>query len=133
MSVPTGIPNRLHQDGVVGIAKATYDFDKHGGAIGDISLELVLPNGAIIYDGVVDVLTAPTSGGSATVALKLQSSADLLGATAIASVTGLLNLIPASAVASAFKLTADRTLKVTIATAALTAGKFNVYVQYFLP
>lgn len=132
-SVPSNLPNRIHQDGVYGVAKVTYDYAVHGGAVGDISLDLVLPSGAIVYDGIVDVLTAPLSGGSATVALKIQSSADLLGATAKASFTGMLDLVPAGTAATALKLTADRTLKVTVATAALTAGKFNVYIKYFLP
>ena len=115
-----------------GIVKATYDFSAHGGAIGDVALDLKLPDNAIVYQGLIDVITDPTSGGSATVALKIEGTADLLAATAIASVTGQLDTIPDGTATNAVKLTAERTLTVTVATAALTAGKFHVYLSYFL-
>lgn len=123
---------RMHEDGVCGIVKATYDFAVHGGAIGTINLDLKLPDNAIIYGGMFDVLTDPTSGGSATVALGLNTTTDLKGATAIASITGLVALVPVMTAGTAVKLTAERQLKVTIATAALTAGKFNVFLYYLL-
>ncbi|NEQ52171.1 MAG: hypothetical protein F6K11_18860 [Leptolyngbya sp. SIO3F4] len=115
-----------------GIVKATYDFAQHGGDVGDIALDLKLPNNAIVYQGLIDVVTDPTSGGSATVALKIEGAADLLSATAIASVTGLLDTTPDGTATNAVKTTAERTLTVTVATAALTAGKFHVYLVYFL-
>ena len=115
-----------------GIAKATYDFSVHGGPVGDIELDLKLPANAIVYQGLIDVVTAPTSGGSATVALKIEGAADLLAATAISSVTGQLDTIPDGAAANVVKTTTEQTLTVTVATAALTAGKFHVYLFYFL-
>lgn len=118
-------------DDLGGWAKVSYDFATDGGPIGDTTLDLVLPDNAIIYTGFVDVLTAPTSGGSATVALKIQGAGDLIAATAIASFTGQLNLVSDGAAANVVKLTAQRTATVTVAVAALTAGKFNLYLQYF--
>lgn len=115
-----------------GEVKATYDFAVHGGVVGDIPLDLDLPANAVVYDGLIDVVTAPTSGGSATVALKLEGTADLLAATAIASVTGQLDTVPDGAGANAVKTTAKRTLTVTVATAALTAGKMNIFLKYYL-
>jgi hypothetical protein len=115
-----------------GIIKATFDYAEHGGAVGDIALDLKLPDNAIVYQGLIDVVTDPTSGGSATVALKIEGSADLLAATAIASVTGQLDTVPDGTAANVVKLTAERTLTVTVTTAALTAGKFHVYLTYFL-
>ena len=115
-----------------GIAKATYDFSVHGGAVGDIALDLKLPDNAIVYQGLIDVVTDPTSGGAATVALQIEGTADLLAATAIASVTGQLDTVPDGTAANVVKLTAEQTLTAVVATAALTAGKFHVYLFYFL-
>ncbi len=119
--------------------KAVYDFAKQGGAVGTVSLlgpdgkAAVLPKGAIVRDCLIDVLTAPTSGGSPTIALGTgQTGTDLKAATAIASYTGLVVCIPIGTAATAIKLTADRTSTATIATAALTAGKFNVLIHYEL-
>ncbi|MEM9116879.1 MAG: hypothetical protein AAGD09_03240 [Cyanobacteria bacterium P01_F01_bin.56] len=115
-----------------GYVKATYDFAEHGGIVGDNACNLKLPAGAIVYNGFANVVTAPTSGGSATVAIKIEGAADLLTATAISSVTGQLDLVPDGTAGNAIVLTEDRTLSVTIATAALTAGKIDVYLQYFV-
>jgi hypothetical protein len=115
-----------------GYVKATYDFAEHGGVVGAIPLDLTLPAGAIIYNGFANVVTDPTSGGSATVAISIQGANDLLTATAIASVTGALDLVPDGTAAETIVLTTDKTLTVTVAVAALTAGKIDVYLQYFL-
>lgn len=119
--------------------KAVYDFSKLGGAIGTVvlkgpdGLNAVLPKGAVIRDCLIDVVTAPTSGGSATIALGTgQSGTDLKSATAIASYTGLVACVPVGTAATAIKLTADRSPTATIATAALTAGKINVFIDYTL-
>jgi hypothetical protein len=112
-------------------AVGTYDFSLVGGAVGDLSTGIVLPDNAIVRRAFLDVITPPTSGGSATVAFKVQSAADLKAATAIASLTagvhdGALN----DSVAAYIKLTAERTVYATVATAALTAGKIKIYVDY---
>jgi hypothetical protein len=119
--------------------KCVYDFSKQGGAISTLSLldELgkacVLPNKAIIRDVLIDVVTAPTSGGSATIAVGSGAATnDLKAATAIASYTGLVAGIPVGTAATAIKLSADKTPSVTIATATLTAGKLNVHIKYQL-
>ena len=127
----TATPN-LYQPGLGGYVKATYDFTEHGGIVGDNECDLTLPSGAIIYNGFANVITDPTSGGSATVAIKIEGTADLLAATAIASVTGQLDLVPDGTAANVVELTAERKLTVTVATAALTAGTIDVYLQYFV-
>ena len=120
----------------LGVAMGTYSFATQGGAIGTINLkdgdgkDLKLPANAIIKNVVIDVLTAPTSGGSATIAVTAVSSGDLKAATAIASFTGILQGIPANTVGTAIKLSSEKTLSMAIAVAALTAGKFNVLVEY---
>lgn len=123
---------------VIGNAKMTYDFAVDGGAIATITPanSPTLPLGAIILGGVVDILTTLTSGGSATIALGLGSGAQvaaLKGATAVATwaagMTGIV-LVPVFTAATYVKVAAATALTLTVATAALTAGKFNVNVAY---
>ena len=128
----TTITPSLYEPQFGGYIKGTYDFDEHGGIVGDNECDLALPEGAIIYNGFANVVTDPTSGGSATVALKIEGTADLLEATAIASVTGALDLVPDGTAANVIALTEARKLTVTVAVAALTAGKIDVYLQYFV-
>jgi hypothetical protein len=115
------------------ILRATYDFAVHGGAVGSISLPLTVPSGVIVSDGMLDVITAPTSGGSATVAVQLNAADDIVAAAAISgapwSTTGLKNIVPVGTAATAVKTTASRTLTAVVGTAALTAGKFDVYLR----
>lgn len=114
---------------------AQYDFSVHGGAVSDIGLRCWLPKGAIIVNSHLEVLTAPTSGGSAEIALKAEAANDLVTATAIGSApwssTGHKLCIPDIATVGDYKkTTADRELTMSITVAALTAGKFNVFVWY---
>jgi hypothetical protein len=121
-----------------GVAKFTYDFDSQGGASGDIVLQgTPLPKNAIIWDGVVDVITVPESGGSATIAVTTaQSANDLITAAAISgspwSTTGLKALVPVGDAAHGIKMTADRAPKIVIGTADLTKGKLNLFIEYYL-
>lgn len=116
-------------------AYGLYDFSVQGGALGSQDLGLSLPLGAIIRNVFFDVVTQPVSLGSATVAFSAQSAGDLKAALAIASWTvGRIVGLPVHATVSTYiKLTAARTLTATIATAALTAGKIAVYVDYVQP
>ena len=115
-----------------GVVKATWDFAEHGGAIGDIELDLKLPENAVVYGGIVDVVTDPTSGGAATIALKIESAADLLAPTLLALATGQLDIIPSGLAATVVKTTVERTLALTVGVSALTAGKLSVFLFYFL-
>jgi hypothetical protein len=126
--------------------KVQYNFARQGGAVGTLKLIYppdpafpggapsgTLPANAIVTGCYIDVITAPTSGGSATIALSTgQGAADLLAATAKASFTGIMACIPVGTAATAIKLTADSVPTLTIATAALTAGVINVHIQYVL-
>lgn len=130
----------------VQVMKAQYDFSKQGGAIGAISLRdmdnlpAVLPGRAVVVGCYIDVVTAPTSAGAATLAFGTgQTAVDLLAATGKASFTAgsILACIPVGSAATAIKLTqaasgAGLTPKLTVATAALTAGKINVLIEYLL-
>lgn len=119
--------------------KLQYSFAVQGGAIGAINLvgedgkAAKLPKGAIVRDCLIDVVTAPTSGGAATIAFGTgQAANDLKAATAIASITGLVACVPVGTAATAIKLTLDRTPTITVAAFALTAGKFYVHIEYLM-
>lgn len=119
--------------GRLGWAVFEYDFALHGGAVSTITVgPKLLPAGAIVMDGVIHVKTAPTSGGSATVALHLLSSEDILAATAIASLTlnSLHDTVPVGTAATMLRCTAATQLSVVIATAALTAGVIAVGLRW---
>lgn len=149
LKLNTSSPNALHEtrlgnllvDKKEHVLRAVYDFSVLGGAVGaltlrdasDLAVAAKLPKGAIVRNCAIDVITAPTSGGAATIALGTGAAAnDLKAATAIASYTGLVACVPVGTVATAIKLTADQTMSATVATAALTAGKIYVVVQYEL-
>lgn len=124
--------------GVIGNAKMTYDFAVDGGAISTIipATSPTIPIKAIVLGGTIDITTTLTSGGSATISLGLSaggSATSFLGATAVASWTaGQLALTPVFTAATFVKLTAAGRPQLTIATAALTAGKFDVNLVYIL-
>lgn len=139
-NAPAGFPlqlgNILHH--TTGCIKATYDFSVLGGAVGDISLKTAsgetaqLPAGSFGVRSFVLVETAPTSAGSATIAFKSLSAADIYAATAYGSVTGLLQGKQDNLVANALIAATATDIKITIGTAALTAGKIHVYIEYLL-
>lgn len=115
-----------------------YDFAIDGGAISTIvlrgagALGGLIPNGAIIVGGYVDILTQLTSGGAATIACQAEAAGDVFAATAVASFTvGRKNVLPAPASGSVtastyLKTTAARAISIVIAAFALTAGKMRV-------
>ena len=116
------------------LAVGLYNFATDGGAVGDITLRGdAIPPGAIITDVLIHVDTALTSGGAATVALKAESAADLNAADVISgapwSSTGAKRG-DLTATTAPVKTTAARSIVATVGTAALTAGKFSVYVSF---
>jgi hypothetical protein len=119
-------------------AVTTYDFAVDGGAVGNINLlgSAGIPSGAVAIEAFVDVTTALTSGGAATAALSLEAAGDLLAAAVISgapfSTTGRKNLLAQSG-ATSVKTTAARDIVLAVAVAALTAGKFTVYLNYIDP
>ncbi len=110
-----------------------YDFAVDGGAVSTITLRSQdgpLPLGAVIVSGYLDVQTACLSA-TGTMALNSEGAADLLAAAAQAALTlGRKSIIPAATGVTAVKLTAARSPAVTIATAAFTAGKFTLVLEY---
>lgn len=128
------------------VAKATYSFAVDGGAVATIVPVTTdsIPVNAIVTEVLIDSRTACTSGGSATVAITgggvtLQGAIDYnqapysgtspakvlrAGASGATGVT--------TAVYIPIKATSTAPIKVVIAGAALTAGIFDVYVEYHL-
>lgn len=113
---------------------ATYDFAVDGGAIGKIGLSGRIPPGATITHAWYEVLTPPTSGGAATLSFGVDANdpTGLLAATAIAGFTaGYGDLLPDNTAANfTTKTTNPRDIIMTIAAAALTDGKINVFYTY---
>jgi hypothetical protein len=125
-------------------AQGEYDFAVDGGAVSTITLRSApgdsnggeIPNGAIILGGYIEVDTIVTSasGNTGTIAVNSEGAADLLAAAVTSgapwSATGRKAIIPVMTVATSVKTTARRSLAITVAVAALTAGKFRVVVIY---
>lgn len=116
--------------------RVRYDFAVEGGAVGTIGLagSTVIPSGAVVLGGFVDVITPPASGGAATVAVQVEGAGDTVAAAAISgapwSTAGRKSVIPVFTGASSLKTTAARDVSAVIGTAALTAGVFDVYLFY---
>ena len=89
-----------------------------------------IPDNAIVISGHVDVITAVTSDGSATVAIHLANTNDLLTATALTGLTEGKQLPMAAVKTAPIKLSAEKAVTVTVGTAALTAGKFDGYIVW---
>lgn len=123
-------------------ASGEYDFAVDGGAVGAITLRCAngaslgneIPVGAVITGGYIEVDTVVTSGGAATLSAGSEGAADLQSAVVVSgapwSSTGRKSITPAFTGATSVKTTAKRNLTVTVAAAALTAGKFRVVVFY---
>jgi len=125
--------------GLIRVARATYDFAEHGGAISAISLGVTIPDNAVVVGGFVDVVTTCTTAGAdaGTMALSIQGANDLVTATAVSAGgdiwdVGLRAIVPKSNTpeTTGIKLTAARAITATIAGQVFTAGKFTVFLHY---
>lgn len=120
------------------VARGDYSFAVDGGAVSTIALtgSTLIPSGAIIVRGFIEITTTLTSGGAATIAVQVESAGDICAATAVASWTaGRKNVLPAQTsgsltAATSVKTTAARDISIVIAAAALTAGVFKVVLEY---
>lgn len=123
------IEGALSRDG--GDLLYEYDFAVDGGAIGTINLRgPQLPNGFVVLDSVVEVLTPPTSAAStATIGVSANAAGDIVAAAVVSgapwSTTGRKAGIPVSA-ATSVKTTAVRSPSIVVAVQNLTAGAFRV-------
>jgi len=126
---------------------AVYDFAVLGGAVSTINLlddnsnAALLPVGAVVTEVVCAVLTTVTSGGSATVSCDLLVAADLMAATAKASLVqtagsqytlGKPVMSDVTKFVGPVSAVGGSNVTVTIGTAALTAGKIKYFISYFI-
>ena len=117
-------------------ARAYYDFATDGGAVSTIALRGdKIPSGAVILQAFVNVATGTTSGGAATVSIGVEAATDLRAVLAHDNATTQLSttgnkLTLATRAAAPLVTTANRDVSIAIATAALTAGRFSVLVEY---
>ena len=124
--------------------KFVYDFSVDGGShsasnqgltgngagvITPADADITIPENAIITDCITYVTTAMTSGGAATVAIGCGGAA-LVAATAFDN--GVFDDEDVTHTVVADKTTAAARPIVTVAGAALTAGVFEVIVEYYL-
>lgn len=121
-----------------GTARARFSFARDGGAVGDIVLKGdAIPKGAVILDSLVKVEAAPDSAGhTATIALRAEGAADLQAAKKVEEApwsTAGAKRGAVTAASAPVTTTARRSIVATVATEALTKGKFSVYVRYLLP
>lgn len=136
---PVGVPQDVVSRTLL-VVRGRYDFAVDGGAVSTIALTsgTPIPSGSTIVGGYVDVIAQLTSGGAATIACEVEAANDILTAVAVASwTTGRKNVLPAPTTgaltaSTAVRTTADRNISIVIATAALTAGQFDV-VLYVIP
>ena len=120
------------------VAVAEYSFARDGGA--QAAIPLVgdkIPSGAIVTDALISVETlCASSSNTATIALSIQSAADLQAAAAVSgapfSATGAKRCSALTATTAPIPTTAERTITATVAVQNLTAGKFKVAVTYVM-
>ena len=111
--------------------KLTYDFANDGGATTDTYRLAQVDDKILISEAIVQVETACTSGGAATVTIGAETADPdaMLAAQAVAGLTDDATF----EVAAGQKLVVGSGdwITMSIGTAALTAGKINVYVSYY--
>lgn len=140
--IPFGTLGGASQNSAVGVASkqvahVTYNFAVDGGAQSTITLaaNTTIPKNAIITNVYFNSTTA-LAGASATVAFGTSagsSSSALLAATAITSFTlnALVHGVPTPQTASTFvKMSTAGQVTITIATANLTAGVIEAYIEF---
>ena len=111
-------------------AHAKYDFAVDAGGTGTIVPDnsAIIPDNAMITNVFHSTTTALTSGGSATLALTT-GGVTLNAAVAFDNADYADESVIANAVND--KTTSSTGIQFVIATAALTAGVVDVYVQYY--
>ncbi len=128
-------------DKKVQVMKARYDYASVGGStaaainLKDVDgKDAVLPANAVVKNVLIDVLTVPaTAAGSHTISLGINTASDLGAALQYQSWFGRLNGIPNGGASTMVKVTAAAPVTATIGTApGLNAGKFNVFIEYYV-
>lgn len=133
-----GLGNLLQ--GQVGVVVGTYDFARDGGdALAVISLKdsisgkpISLPVGAIVTKSYIDVQTPCVGAGSIALSTG-QTAADILAATAAASITGIVAGVSVGTAATMKKISSTaKTPTATLSVGTITAGKFSVFMEFVI-
>lgn len=110
-----------------------YDFANQGGTAGaEIVLDppIAVPANAVVTWGCVKSLTA-TVPATNTISIGLNSAVDLMAASTNLGVASTRALIPVGTVATQVAATNDVYIR-AVPTGTITAGRFAVYLDYFL-
>lgn len=101
-------------------------------------LPAVLPQGAIVTDCLIDVVTPVTASAVTSTSIAFNSNAvGDLKALAYSQTAGYttaqrIACIPVGTAATAVKMASEATLKMRIGSEALTNGRINLYVNYVI-
>ena len=110
------------------VARATYDFATHGGAVGtDIGLGVFIPNGAVVTDFITSNNTN-FAGAGADVVMSI-GTVEYVAATDFNN--GVFTAITAHIVAPV-KNAANAEITMDIVGAELTAGNYDIFVLYYM-
>lgn len=117
------------------IAKATYSFATDGGAQGTITPSITesIPLGALVTGVFVDCTTNVAPATGATIAIN--GGGQVLVAAATATSHGIntgtvKKALTLNGSATAIKTTTNGSITLSVASADLTAGVLNIYVEY---
>ena len=121
------------------IARATYDYTEHGGAVSTIGLGVTVPDDAIVtrtYYEVITTLTSNAANDAATISfdIPVDDVAGLVAATAISAGGNIWDagyhdgIQDGTAAAFAVKTTAARELSITIGVEAIDAPGIVVFI-----
>ena len=117
-----------------------YDFAVQGGGtgaktlVGEDGKARVLPAGALVVGAYIEPVTTVTSGGAATVKLGITGNDDSFKAATAYNDASYNTTFGAATAETPLKVGGSAvSVLATIATAALTAGKFKVHVEVLLP
>lgn len=119
------------------LVRVTWDYTVDGGAVGTISPSrgAVLPASAIITRAWFNTLTTLVAGsGTPTIAWNSEGAGDIYAAATYANFTAanFVAGIEDGTTTHSLKMLADRTVKMTIASASVTAGKIDLFIEYVL-
>ena len=124
-------------DKKIQVMKAVWDFSVLGGASGATVVlkdatggQAVLPINAIIKQVATQEITNITGAG--TISLGINSTSDLLTATSLATFSGIQAGTPTGIAADMVKATATSAVTATFDGGTTTAGKLNVFLEYYL-
>jgi len=123
------------------VARAIYDFAVDGGAVGAINIGPLIPSGCFVTRAYYQIVTALTSGGAATIALRYQNTDAPAYVTLVAAALqgdaawlngGFKDAVQDGTAANfgAAVQGAVGNIQVVIADFDLTAGKFCLFVEY---